>query len=587
MPPTTQLAILTDKMMKLKKELESAREHQERRHDDWDETYELYRNKVKTNRLTQRQTVNLPLMKETIKTILSKVDDPPQVDWSERSSDEEKEIIFQELWNTDYKRNKLEWVDLLDKKNVLMYGLSTKFLNPAEEGIDIKVLDIYDVVFDPLMDPFDIETARYIIRQNIFRSLKEILADDRYSEEGKMSLKLWANTPDAQIQSGKNKEEWLKKMERARSMGVDAEDFGVWTAGDTIVNLCEHYTKIWHPETKQFVKHVVVYADEWAELMDEQLTDLIGIDDYPFTVWFEDPETNDIYPDGVGDLVRTPNKILNVWYSQLIENRTLQNFQMHWYDATAQDYEPQTYEPGPGRMLPAPGNPRETIMPVEINGLDETLTAIDFVTQIIERSSGAVAIDKGVGEQGAQTLGEIQILTGKAMERSLTMQKFYRGSWYELATKWAKMLHANPPRTMTLYRKGTSGKMYEKKVTPDMWKSKAGYEPEVTSTSEQEANDIKSVQKFMFVQQQFPENMALRKISQRRQLELLDFTADELSQVEEEEKQLEQMRQATAQGGEMGQLPQIPQPPMSGGELPVNPEEDMAMQELEASLAQV
>ena len=70
-------------MEKLLKEKKIAYEFAERRFDDWNENYELFRNKVKTNRLTQRQAVNIPLMKETIKTILSKVDDPPVVDWKE------------------------------------------------------------------------------------------------------------------------------------------------------------------------------------------------------------------------------------------------------------------------------------------------------------------------------------------------------------------------------------------------------------------------------------------------------------------------------------------------------------------------
>ena len=81
------------------KEKKVAREFQERRHLTWDEIYSLYRNKVKTNRLTQRQAVNIPLLKETVKTLLSRIDDPPNVDWQEKSGDEMKEIIYQSIWD--------------------------------------------------------------------------------------------------------------------------------------------------------------------------------------------------------------------------------------------------------------------------------------------------------------------------------------------------------------------------------------------------------------------------------------------------------------------------------------------------------
>ena len=588
MPPS-QLN-LNDKMVKLNKEFLTASDYQERKHPDWNETYELYRNKVRTNRLTQRQAVNIPLMKETVKTILSKIDDPPNVDWKEKSGDELKELIYQEMWNESFKNQKLEWLDVVDKKNVLLYGLSTKFLNPTEDGVDISILDVFDVVFDPLMNPMDIESARFIIRKNIFKTLREILADDRYSEKGKNELKMWADSPDGLMQSSQNKEEWEKKMQRAVAMGVNHQDFPTFAGGDVVINLTEHYTQLWNTKTQQWDRHVIVYADKWCELSDDLLEDLIGINEYPFVVWFEDPETNDIYPDGVADLVRTPNKVVNVYFSQMIENRTLQNFQMHWYDATNEGYTPQTYEPGPGRMLPAPGKPNETIMPVAINGLDETLTAIDYITSIVERGSGAVAIDKGVQEKGTQTLGEVEILVGKAMERSVSMQKFYRGSWYELAKKWDKINQANAHGRISLYKTGPSGKLYEKVVYPKDWKSVAGYEPVVSSTSEQEANDLKSVQKFMAVLGQFPNNTELKKIAQQRQLELLDFTPDELKRVQEAQEEADALEKQALMQAQQQASPQPiaptmqPQPMQTATPPQGDPETEALLGEL-ASLA--
>ena len=118
-----------EKMEMLLKERKIARDFQERKHLDWNENYELYRNKVRTNRLTQRQAVNIPLMKETVKTLHASIDDPPNVDWKELSGDEMKELVYQEIWNDQFKKKKFEWVDALDKKNVLLYGLSTKKLN--------------------------------------------------------------------------------------------------------------------------------------------------------------------------------------------------------------------------------------------------------------------------------------------------------------------------------------------------------------------------------------------------------------------------------------------------------------------------
>ena len=563
---STETKELSDKLVKLQNEKKSAREFQLRKHEDWEENYTLYRNKVKTNRLTQRQAVNIPLMRETIKTIISKIDDSPSVDWKEKSGDEMKEIIYQEIWNETYKRNKLEWVDILDKKNVLLYGLSTKKLNISYDCVNISVLDVYDVVFDPLMNPLDIETARFIIHQNIFKPLREVLVDKRYTEEGREELKQWLASEKGLIQSGKNRQEWEKRNERLRAMGVQDDKFSLFAGGDVLINLTEHYTEVWNKETEEFERHVVTYADDTIELLDEKLEDLIGINEWPFVRWSEDPETNDIYPDGVADLVRVPNKIINIWFSQQIENRTLQNFQMHWYDATSQGYQPQTYEPGPGRMLPAPGDPSKTIQPVQINGLDETFNAINFVTSIVERATGATAIEKGQPESGVQTLGEVEILVGKATERAKTMAKFYKGSWYELAKKWDALMQANKFKKFTLSKSGSNGKIYEKVVYNSDWKSEAGYEPTVASSSEQEADQFNNIKKFTAVMAQFPNNVALRKVLQKRELELLDLSPSELKEVEDEENRMQQemalqVQQAQPQQTQSQPQMQMQQPP--------------------------
>jgi len=535
----TSTFIASPMMEKLKREKLSASELQNRKHEDWDSNYELYRNKVKTNRLTQRQAVNIPLMKETLKTLLSKVDDPPNVDWKELSGDKQKELIYQEIWDTQFKDNKIELIDVLDKKNVLLYGLSVKKLNISDDGVTVSVLDPYDILLDPIMSVWDMETSRFLIHQNIFRPIRDIISDERYTKEGKDELKIWVDSPEGITQGAKNREEWEKKMERLVSMGVNNGDFAYYAGGDRVVNLTEHHTKVWNEKTMKFERYVYVYADDCIELLCEKLVDSIGVDFLPFIMWSEDPEITDIYPDSVADLVRTPNKVLNVWYSQLIENRTLKNFQMHWY-SPAQGYTPQTYVPGPGVMIPAPPSATnrisDVIQPVEISGLDDTLTAIQIVTQIVERGTGATAIEKGESSEGQQTLGEVQILVGKANERVTGMAKFYRMAWYELAWKWDKMMQANAPKFIKLYKMGQSGKIYPKTVYRDDWISEVGYEPIVNSSSEQEAESVKTIQKFMFILQQFPDNVALRKIARKRMLDSVDLTPEEMKQVEESDE---------------------------------------------------
>lgn len=528
-------------------EKEIAREYQERRHDDWNDNYELNRNKQKTNRLTQRQAVNLPLMKETNKTILSKIDDMPEVEFRDIDGDEQKEILVQEMWNDDTDRLNFEGVDIQDKKTVLLYGRAFKKLNWTEDGFQITTPDIFDIVIDPLVDPLDIETARFIIHQNIFRSLRDILADDRYDEKAKKELKTYMTTTTGIIQSGENKEAMEAKNERLRSMGVENDNFDLFAGGDVIVNLTEQIYEKWNKNKEMFERYVVTYADDMVEMSDELLKDAIGVDFFPFVTWGDDIETNDFWSDSASDLVRTPNKVVNVWYSQMIENRTLGNFNMAYYDATNESFEPTQYEPGPGVMIPLPGEPGKTIMPVPIQKLDDNMNAINFVTNIIERATAATAIDKGVQEGPKTTLGEVEILVGKAMERTQTMAKFYRRSWQELAMKWYGLLEANQSGKRTLFKKSSNGAIWPNTIYPNDWKSSRGFKAYVRSSSEQEQEKTKGVQRLMFVKQMFPTNATLSRITQKRSLELLDLTPAELQEIEQEEKKNAEQAQQQAQ----------------------------------------
>lgn len=530
-----------DLIQKLRFEKKSARDFQDRKHLYWNDNYDLFRDRPRTNRLTQRQAVNIPLMRETIKTLLSKIDDPPNVEWQEKSGDDMKELILQEIWDEQFEEQNFEATDMQDKKTVMLYGRAFRKLTWEDDTVKIMPLDIFDVVIDPLTDPLDIETARYLIHQNIFKSLREILADDRYSDKGRQALAVYMSSKEGVVQSSLNKQEYDKKIIRLKDMGVMNTEFPLFAGGDVIVNLAEHFTLLWNVKDQKFERRVIVMANDSVPLLDELLVDMIGVDFWPFITWGDDVETNDFWSDGIADLVRTPNKVINIWFSQLVENRTLRNFQMHWYDATIQGYVPQTYEPGPGRMLPSPGDPNKAIMPVEISGLDETMNSIEFLIGIVEKATAATAVTKGETPENATTLGEIQILLGSANERTLSMAKWYRRAWQELSMKWYRMMDTNRSKKFVLHKMSADGRIWPKTAYPSDWKSSFGYKAIVRSSSEQEQDQTKGLQKFQFLLQQFPNNSALKMIAQKRMLQTVDLTPEELRMVEEAEKQAASM----------------------------------------------
>lgn len=546
---------------KLKTEVKVAFDFQKRKHPHWTENYELYRDHIKTNRLTQRQSVNFPIMKETVKTLLSQLDDFPEVYFecletgqfkqqivdekiggdftgiAEEIEKEEDKIFYKEqsineLWKDTSDKLNYEGIDVLDKKNVLLTGRSFKKLNFLDDDFSVEVLDNWDVLVDPKTDPLDIETARWVIHQHIFRPLRDILANEKYTKEGKDELKKYLDTKEGIIVSESAKESLEEKQKRLTSLGVD--NFDEMGASDTIVELKEVFTSVWDEKEEKFVRTLVIVGADNVILLNEPLKDVIGVEFYPFTTWGDDVDISDFWSDGVCDLVRTPNRIMNIWLSQLLENRTLRNYSMFWYDSTNPAFVPQTFSPKPFGMYPSPGDPNKMIQQISIPDLGSTVNEMSFIRSIVERSTSATSIEKGVSERANITLGEVQKLASKSEERIVAMSKSYRRAWKEFAWKWLEIMKTNASRAKVskLYKMSESGKAYEKSITMKDWVSEAGYKVNITSVVEKDTEQLETIKKWMVLREQFPENMVFQKIAQRKIMENMGMTPEEMNEVE-------------------------------------------------------
>lgn len=156
-----------EEIIQLDPEVESIKLHKEsalnwrkRRHDDWTENYTLYRDKVIINRLTQRQSVNIPLMKQTVKTLLKDMDNPPLLYFENLDNDKQKEVFYNEYWGWTSDINKLIIKDIVDKKQVLLYGRSFKKLNVVDGRFFFEIIDPWDILIDRYVDPANLDSAR-------------------------------------------------------------------------------------------------------------------------------------------------------------------------------------------------------------------------------------------------------------------------------------------------------------------------------------------------------------------------------------------------------------------------------------------
>lgn len=528
-----------DKLLeKLKHEKKVALKYQKRRHKPWNEIYELYRNIIRTNRLTQRQAINIPLMKETIKTIGSKINEDTDIRLEDKAGDLDKEIIVNAIWNASAEADSFELLDRVDKKQEQLYGRSHFVLNvdPTKDiPVTIGVKDVYELLVDPKTKPWDIDTARYTVETNIYKPLDEVLTSSKYDGEAKGKLKQSYDKKNAAGRTDAYKRQLRDQNERLQSLGI--ENIADLEGYDKIVALDGHITYLWDKQLKEYQRYYVLVANEEIILRADTLLNTIGVDFLPYEGWADDLEITDYWSDGTGDLILVPNKTINTWISQYMENRTLRSFGMNYYDSTVEGFSPTTFQPRPWGWYPLPGKPSDMFQNVEIPQLDGTLEDIQFIVNLAEKASATGAIDKGAVEDVKRTLGEIEIAVGNAMRRTNDMAVYYEHARKRLVDKWYKMLEANVPegKKLKLYKKSLDGRIQENEVGRDQWVSDKGYSISITNKGQRLAEGIDEVQRLKVVQAEFPNNGALRKAIQKRLIGMVDLTPQEVAEIQEEE----------------------------------------------------
>ena len=510
----------------------------ERRTEQWNENYLLYRDKVITNRLTQRQPVNIPVIRETIQSWISKIDEEPQLSFSARGRsprDKRGELYVNEMWDFTYDAEKLELKDNMEKKIVGLQGRTFKYWYYADGQVKCSVIDPYDVDIDPRVNPFDLNTATYINHKNIFIPLRRILSNPTYRADGKAALKQYLDSKQGVLQAHTNQEEY--EMRQARLNDLGANNYDEYRASDVMVELNRSFKLIWDNTEKKFVRYLIVTAMDTVVLYVRPLKEAIGIDFLPWVTWASDPDINDIWSDGVADSVRTVNKVINMYFSQDLENRTYRNFGMYFYNTQNGQFQPQAFEAKPFGMYGVPGNPDEIIKQMQIEPLADTTNAMEYLKNLVQSSVAQTPSERGEQLKSRTTLGEVQLNLQASKGRNEVVTKQYRSAWEESGRIWYELLKNNAVGTKTLFKRAKNGEMYTKEIGPSDWKVPAGYETKVVLKSEREQNDDVEFQKLQFIKQSFATNPTAVRIARRKELELLGWDPDEIDEVMQAEEQ--------------------------------------------------
>jgi len=570
---------------------ESGYNYQQRRRPDWTDNYELFRDKVTYNRLTQRQSVNLPLMKTSMLTVLTVIDDLPLIVFENLDNEKESEIFQNEYWKFTGDYNNFEIQDIVDKKQEFLFGRTFDQWQIADGKIKMTVEDPMDILIDRYCDPTNIHSARYLIHTHIFVPLASLAQNPDYDQAEVRKLQEFYATEQGLIKKSENQRMMSEKNQKMADLGVP--DIESPILGETYVELDLQFLKretgqAGLPETiKEEQIYLYVSADDQVILMKKPLEEVIGTtgdhfwqNHYPYCTWAEDIERQDFWSDGKGDIIRTPNKILNSWMSQLVENRTLRNFGMHYYDSTIEGFTPSTFTPIPWGWYPIPGRPADVLQKVDIPDLSESLDEMMFVRDLVERATGATTILQGIQSKGNMTLGEIQQSLAQAQQAIKGTSKFYTKVWKDRALLFLKLIEAAPEKldAVKIYKQGrNTNDMFLKEISPKDWMTESGYNIKIWAQDEKETQDTKSLEKMSTAVVNIPGNPKLIDLYQRKLLEFSGLNPDEINDIMQFETQKADMMQTMIEntpggtqtpGGMAGQPTPQPAQPITQPNIP-------------------
>jgi len=496
-------------------------------------------------------------MKTTLRTLLKDIDDMPVVVFENLDNDKQAEKFQQEYWDLTLRENNAELQDIVDKKQDFFFGRTFDSWQIVDGRIVFDIEDPEDILVDRFMNPYNLDSSRFLIHTHIFKPLSSLVNNPDYDQKEVAKLVDYFQTQLGIVKAKDNENSLMQKNKKLAEMGVSDVDDPV--LGETYVELTMYFIvrpkgEKWKDngkEQKSEVEEIFHYveAEDQTILMKKPQEKIIGVtkDNYwrthfRYNSWGDDIDKQDFWTDGIADIVRVPNKVLNTFFSQEVERRTLANFGMHYYDSSlkADGFVPNTFNPVPWGWYPVPGKPSDVLQKVDMGGESGSVEYNEYITQFVEKATGATPGMQGVNPPAGTPLGTTQIVEAEAKQRTQGMSKFYTDAWKKRAEKFLKLIEAASDRldAVKIYKKGkNTNDIFEREISPKDWMTEAGYQVKVWSQDEKKANDTDSLNKAMTTLQLMPGNPKLLEVIQRKALELADLTPEEITNIMEFEKE--------------------------------------------------
>ncbi len=155
----------------------------------------------------------------------------------------------------------------------MLFGRSFKSLNLIDGHFYTEIVDPQDILIDRYVDPADIDSARFLIHEHIYKPLSSLRTNPMFDNAAVSRLQLHLSTEAGLIKAEQNQLDWVEKQRREASLGV-IDAFNP-VLGETYVELNKWFIKEFNEKTKQDEITFVVTAEDMEVLYQAPLDEHI------------------------------------------------------------------------------------------------------------------------------------------------------------------------------------------------------------------------------------------------------------------------------------------------------------------------
>ncbi|MHA1420274.1 MAG: portal protein, partial [Candidatus Heimdallarchaeaceae archaeon] len=397
-------------------------------------------------------SINLPVMSGFVDTLLSKIDDPPIVNFGYTDlADLKRSLKVSSAWKIDSDTNHGNWnfKDRCEKKLAIFSGRGiTKYFAESDPKYksNLDVIDHNNFLCEP-KGGGHLSNHSFMGEQNIWKT-KTQLEGDIYDQTQVNKLFNALNTDDFK----KNEQLYKEATERFDSLGLDIES-------NTYVGV----------PTVRFIEWYMTHEGERYYLLFEystgiwvrahKLSDVFESNEWPYVSWATNPDAFNFWSKAPADDARPLCEIMDVLFTQTINNRQKINAGMRGYDFEAipdpsqLEYRPDglvEFKLAQGRRI------QDAVYEFKTEGLDGTIDLMGIVDSLLGRKTGITSDIQGSADEDMKVgvyFGNLQ----QVADRLGLFNKSYKEAWAEKGLRYWHGLKEHLTENMAVKMIGSRG----------------------------------------------------------------------------------------------------------------------------------